>query len=55
MKYKQAEGKSARPTLVVIDDPQTDQSARSLSQCARRGSILAGAILGELPSQEQKT
>ncbi len=46
MKYKRADGKSARPTLVVIDDPQTDESARSLSQCATRESILAGAILG---------
>ena len=28
------------------DDPQTDESARSLSQCANRESILAGAVLG---------
>ncbi|RIK72342.1 MAG: hypothetical protein DCC68_26525, partial [Planctomycetota bacterium] len=28
------------------DDPQTDESARSLSQCATRESILAGAVLG---------
>lgn len=46
MKYKRSDGKTARPTLVVIDDPQTDESARSLSQCATRESILAGAILG---------
>jgi len=39
-------GRTVRPTLVVIDDPQTDESARSLSQCATRESILAGAILG---------
>jgi phage terminase large subunit GpA-like protein len=31
---------------VVLDDPQTDESARSLSQCANRESILAGAVLG---------
>jgi phage terminase large subunit GpA-like protein len=30
----------------VLDDPQTDESARSLSQCANRESILAGAVLG---------
>src|SRR5262245_28855847 len=46
MKYKRADGRSVRPTLVVLDDPQTDESARSLSQCAARESILAGAVLG---------
>ncbi len=46
MKYKRSDGKTVRPSLVVIDDPQTDESARSLSQCATRESILAGAILG---------
>ena len=46
MKYKRADGQTVRPSLVVIDDPQTDESARSLSQCATRESILAGAILG---------
>ena len=46
MKYKRADGKTVRPSLVVIDDPQTDESARSLSQCATREHILAGAILG---------
>ena len=35
-----------RPSLVVLDDPQTDESARSISQCATRESILAGAVLG---------
>ena len=30
----------------MLDDPQTDESARSLSQCANRESILAGAVLG---------
>jgi hypothetical protein len=46
MKYKRADGKTVRPTLVVLDDPQTDESSRSLSQCATRESILAGAVLG---------
>jgi len=46
MKYKRADGKTVRPSLVVLDDPQTDESARSLSQCANRESILAGAVLG---------
>lgn len=46
MKHKRADGRTIRPSLVVIDDPQTDESAKSLSQCAERERILAGAILG---------
>ncbi len=46
MKYKRADGQTVRPTLVILDDPQTDESARSLSQCATREGILAGAVLG---------
>lgn len=46
MKYKRPDGQSVRPSLVLIDDPQTDESARSPSQCATRERILAGAILG---------
>ncbi|MCZ2341684.1 MAG: phage terminase large subunit family protein [Bacteroidales bacterium] len=46
MKYKRVDGKTVRPNLIIIDDPQTDESARSLSQCATRESILAGAVLG---------
>lgn len=46
MKFKRPDGESARPDLVLIDDPQTDESARSPSQCATRERTLAGAILG---------
>jgi hypothetical protein len=46
MKFTRADGQTVRPSLVVLDDPQTDESARSLSQCASRESILAGAVLG---------
>ncbi|MCC6661108.1 MAG: phage terminase large subunit family protein [Phycisphaerales bacterium] len=46
MKHKRVDGVSVRPSLVLIDDPQTDESARSPSQCANRERILAGAILG---------
>ncbi len=46
MKFKRPDGRSSRPSLVVIDDPQTDESARSPSQCAERERILAGAVLG---------
>ncbi len=46
MKHKRADGKTVRPSLVLLDDPQTDESARSPSQCTTREQILAGAILG---------
>ncbi len=46
MKHKRVDGQSVRPSLVLIDDPQTDESARSPSQCVTRERILAGAILG---------
>ena len=46
MKFKRPDGQTVRPSLVVLDDPQTDESARSTSQCANRESILAGAVLG---------
>ncbi|RMF20894.1 MAG: hypothetical protein D6760_10580, partial [Deltaproteobacteria bacterium] len=46
MKHKRADGSSVRPSLVLIDDPQTDESARSPSQCESRERVLAGAILG---------
>jgi hypothetical protein len=45
-KHKRADGQTVRPSLVVLDDPQTDESARSPSQCATRENILAGAVLG---------
>lgn len=46
MKTKTVAGESIRPDLVIPDDPQTDESARSVSQCANREAILAGAVLG---------
>jgi len=46
MKFKRPDGASVRPSLVILDDPQTDESARSPSQCNTRESILAGAVLG---------
>lgn len=39
-------GDSIRPDLVVIDDPQTDESAASPTQCETRLGVLSGAILG---------
>lgn len=45
-KYTNADGEVIRPDLVIPDDPQTDESARSISQCATREKLLAGAVLG---------
>ncbi len=39
-------GGTMRPDLVLIDDPQTDESARSPSQCEAREATIKGAILG---------
>jgi len=46
MKHKRADGRVVRPTLVIPDDPQTDESARSPGQNNYRLGILAGAVLG---------
>lgn len=39
-------GESLRPDLVVIDDPQTDESAKSATQVSERMRVIGGAILG---------
>lgn len=39
-------GEIIRPDFVILDDPQTDESARSPSQCAERERVIKGAILG---------
>ena len=46
MKYKRSDGRSVRPSLVIIDDPQTSESAGSLEQTRKRVRVLAGDILG---------
>lgn len=35
-----------RPSLVIVDDPQTRESARSPMQCDLRESLIAGDVLG---------
>lgn len=45
-KYKRHDGRVSRPQLVLLDDPQTDESARSASQVTERMRILNGAVLG---------
>jgi hypothetical protein len=45
-KFKRPDGANERPDLVLIDDPQTDESAKSLTQCEERLRVLTKAILG---------
>jgi hypothetical protein len=46
MKYKTADGRTIRPDLMILDDPQTDESARSVSQNNHRERTIAKAVLG---------
>ena len=41
-----AMGNTFRPDIALIDDPQTDESAHSESQCRSRSRIIEGAISG---------
>lgn len=45
-RFTRPDGSVIRPDLVVVDDPQTDASARSPSQCRDREHVVAGAVLG---------
>jgi Phage terminase large subunit (GpA) len=46
MQFKHPDGRTIRPSLALIDDPQSDESALSPEQCAKRERVLSGAILG---------
>lgn len=46
MKFKRQDGRSVRPSLVIIDDPQTAESAGSIEQTKKRVRVLVGDILG---------
>ncbi len=46
LKHGRPDGRQVRPQLVLIDDPQTDDSARSVTQCATRSRIISNAVLG---------
>lgn len=45
-KHTTSIGKIVRPDFVMIDDPQTDESAASYSQCVKRLKVITGAVLG---------
>ncbi|MCL2624161.1 MAG: phage terminase large subunit family protein [Planctomycetaceae bacterium] len=44
--HARPDGRVERPSLVLIDDPQTTESAWSRSQSERREAILGGDVLG---------
>lgn len=46
MKFTRPDGRTVRPGLVFVDDPQNDESARSPMQVATREAIIQGAVLG---------
>jgi len=46
MKYKRSDGESVRPSLVIVDDPQTTESAGSVEQTRKRVRILVSDVLG---------
>lgn len=46
MQARLASGEVIRPSLVLLDDPQTDESAKSPSQCDDRERLISGAVLG---------
>jgi hypothetical protein len=47
MKYKRPhDHRTVRPSLVLLDDPQTDESAASIIQCDTRFKIINGAVYG---------
>lgn len=46
MAAKRADGSRFRPSLVLVDDPATDEVANSPAQVAARLDVMRGAILG---------
>lgn len=46
MKRVRPDGRSIRPDLILLDDPQSDESAHSDSQCNTRENLILGAVLG---------
>lgn len=46
MKASKSDGRIIRPDFVIPDDPQTDDSAVSVTQNDYREKVLAGAVLG---------
>jgi hypothetical protein len=45
MAHTTADGRTIRPSFVILDDPQTDESARSPAQTQARHETIQGAVL----------
>lgn len=45
-KFTRPDKREVRPSLVIIDDPQDDESANSPTQCAARERVISGTVLG---------
>jgi len=45
-RHTRPDGMVARPTFVMLDDPQTDKTAKSLKENHNREMLLQGAVLG---------
>ena len=45
LRHKSADGKQLRPDFVIVDDPQTRESARSPVQCQARLEILLKSVM----------
>ena len=46
LNIKKADGSVLRPDFAILDDPQTDESARSVKQCDDREALIDKAVLG---------
>lgn len=46
MQFTRPDGRKVRPSLAIVDDPQTNESARSPSQTQQRIKTVMGAVLG---------
>lgn len=46
LKLTRPDGREVRPSLAIIDDPQTHKSAKSPKQCEDRERIINGDVLG---------
>lgn len=46
MNFTRPDGAPVRPSLVLLDDPQTDKSARSEGQTDERENLVNGAVMG---------
>lgn len=46
MHFKRDDGRVVRPDMVILDDPQKDEAARSPAQVAKLERVIKGAVMG---------